>query len=94
MAKNYRSFLLDLQSELREAIGDAENLEWHHSEALSLEWKHYGRLVGWEAEITERMVWYAAAKTRSAWKKLRSLPPGSSTGNVLGRYLDKRDDSE
>ena len=90
MMKNYRRFLLELQEELQSAIGEAENSEWHHQEQWTTQWQHYNRLCTWQSEVTERMVSYAAAKTRSAWRKLRRVPPASpQKGNILGAPDDK-----
>ena len=90
MAQTYRLFLLGFHDQLTEAIGDAENAGWHHLGAESEEWQHYVRLATWEKEIYERMVIYAAAKNRSAWRKLRrGTPPDASTRDLLGRPGDR-----
>ena len=69
--KDYRRFLLVLHEQLVDAIADAENMQWHHLNADTNEFKHYMRLITWQEEINERMVYYATAKARSAWKRLR-----------------------
>ncbi len=90
--RSYRRFLLAFSDELQMAIAEAENLEWHHEPAQSAEWQHYNRLVTWETEITERMVFYAAAKARSAWKRLQRVPPtGASARSVLGGHPHRQE---
>ena len=85
--KSYQRFLYESHEQLVEAIAEAENNEWHHKGPGSPEYGHYLRLNTWEAEVMERMVHYAAAKTRSAWKRFRrDQPPGTQEGNVLGRH--------
>ena len=92
MARTYRLFLMELQSELQEAIADAENLEWHHQEHGTAEWRHYVRLATWEKEITERMVRYAATKAANAWKRLQRIDPSSTEARtILGRHEHRRD---
>ena len=65
IVKTYEVFLKQLQEALREAIADAENMEWHHMDEGAGPWTHYNRLLGWEEEVTRRLSYYATAATRN-----------------------------
>jgi len=55
---SYRRFLGQIHSELATCISDAENMEWHHSEASSAPGAHYRRLLTAMALVEERIRWY------------------------------------
>ncbi len=73
----YRRFLIGLLEEVREAIGEAENAEWHHASASDMRFQHYLRLSTWEAELSERKEHYDNARTKRAWKSVRRSPPAT-----------------
>ncbi len=66
MVRNYRTWLLELEEELQEAIRVSENAEWHHEPPGSERLMVYHRLITWVEEIHDRRVQYDNAKSRSS----------------------------
>jgi len=63
----YEEWLEKTQTELREAIEEAEEGGWHHLTApddADPRYSVFARLLTWEAEVTRRRDWYAQAKRR------------------------------
>ncbi len=84
--KSYRTFLRDLGSELLDAIGVAENLEWHHLPLDTEEWKCYNRLCTWITEIADRLIWYDDVKTNAKTGR----PRYTQAQAVLDRHISFR----
>ena len=84
MIKSYRTFLMELGSELVEAMGECENLEWHHAEVTSDHFRHYNRLCTWAWEIAERLSYYDHYKAkRPAWVQ-RDVPAAEWQQTLTG----------
>ena len=60
--KNYRRFLLDLESELGECLREAEDMLWHHEQPGTARRMVYNRICTWLLEINERISWYDNTK--------------------------------
>ena len=63
--KFYKAYIDGLAEELSEAIGEAENAEWHHRPEGDSARNHYYRLITWLEEVNERRVFYDDAKKRA-----------------------------
>ena len=59
---SYRRFLTGLIAELQTAIGELENMEYHHAVPGSPQYAHYSRVANWLSTVEERMVWYDGHK--------------------------------
>ena len=62
----YRRWLGDTLGELQDAVLEAENAEWHHSQGGSPEEQLYHRLMTWVAEVDSRIKHYDYTKTRTS----------------------------
>ena len=54
----YRKFLVLLRNEMQQSVQELENLEWHHCEEGSVEWRHYKRCVELESHASQRIEFY------------------------------------
>ena len=60
--QRYQIFLLELIDSLTDAIGDAENEEWHHLPGSDARAAHLHRLVEWVTMLEARRDYYDNAK--------------------------------
>ena len=77
-----------------DALGEMENLSYHHKGHQTTEWKLYNRMIGWLTELERRMIHYATTrKNVEVRRKALELAEaadamvGHAHGNEHGRRL-------
>ena len=86
----YRSFLIELGQSMIDALGECENLGFHHCVDDSPEFKHYLRLVTMVSHVAERLGNYDYIKAKGKV----ATPERATAQTVVDRYLDQRGHGE
>ncbi len=77
------------REELREAIGEAENLEFHHSPTGTVEWSHYQRLIRLEAALDQQIATFptrvSAEQSPTKTYHVATVPLGGREFSGWGR---------